>query len=183
MLTAKGKYGLKAVVHLADAEPRKTTQAIDIAKASGMVCVRTPHEDKPGKRVQRVFHTAATSGAILDLADHLVCQGVTLVVMEATSTYWKPFFFLLEARGLRCWLVNARDVKNVPGRPKTDKLDSVWLAKLAERGDIDPSERVVLVITGEGLKTLDAVRDSFQTTTIAPTVEAFESAVGEPVSA
>ena len=113
--------------------------AIDIAKASGMVCVRTPHEDKPGKRVQRVFHTAATSGAILDLADHLVCQGVTLVVMEATSTYWKPFFFLLEARGLRCWLVNARDVKNVPGRPKTDTLDSVWLAKLAERGMLRPS--------------------------------------------
>jgi transposase len=80
--------------------------AIDIAKASGMVCVRTPHEDKPGRRVQRVFHTAATSGAILDLADHLICQGVTLVVMEATSTYWKPFFFLLESRGLTCSLEN-----------------------------------------------------------------------------
>src|SRR5665811_197762 len=40
----------------------------------------------------------------------------------------------LEARGLRVWLVNARDVKNVPGRPKTDKLDAVWLAKLNERG-------------------------------------------------
>lgn len=108
--------------------------AIDIAKASGMVCTRVPHEDKPGRRVQRVWHVAATSGAILELADHLICQGITRVVMEATSTYWKPFFFLLEARGLECWLVNARDVKNVPGRPKTDKLDSVWLAKLAERG-------------------------------------------------
>jgi transposase len=116
------------------AELVERVAAIDIAKASGMVCVRTPDEDRPGARVQRVFHTAATSGAILDLADHLVCQGVTLVVMEATSTYWKPFFFLLEARGLECWLVNARDVKNVPGRPKTDKLDAVWLAKLAERG-------------------------------------------------
>ncbi|WP_258039675.1 transposase [Streptomyces sp. SM1] len=108
--------------------------AIDIAKASGMVCTRVPHEEKPGRRVQRVWHVAATSGAILDLADHLICQGITRVVMEATSTYWKPFFFLLESRGLECWLVNARDVKNVPGRPKTDKLDSVWLAKLAERG-------------------------------------------------
>jgi transposase len=113
--------------------------AIDIAKASGMVCVRLPYEDKPGKRVQRVFNTTATSGAILDLGDHLVCQGVTRVVMEATSTYWKPFFFLLEARGLECWLVNARDVKNVPGRPKTDRLDAVWLAKLAERGMLRPS--------------------------------------------
>ncbi|MEU1409713.1 IS110 family transposase [Streptomyces sp. NPDC005728] len=113
--------------------------AIDIAKASGMVCTRVPHEDKPGRKVQRVWNVAATSGAILELADHLICQGITRVVMEATSTYWKPFFFLLEARGLECWLVNARDVKNVPGRPKTDKLDSVWLAKLAERGMLRPS--------------------------------------------
>jgi threonine synthase len=49
------------------------------------------------------------------------------------------------------------------------------LAKLAARGDIDPDERVVLVITGEGLKTLDAVRGTFEATTIAPTVEAFEA--------
>ncbi|WP_331718646.1 transposase [Streptomyces sp. NBC_00289] len=113
--------------------------AIDIAKASGMVCVRVPHEDKPGKRVQRVSNTVATRGAILDLADHLICQGVTRVVMEATSTYWKPYFFLLESRGLECWLVNARDVKNVPGRPKTDRLDAVWLANLTERGMLRPS--------------------------------------------
>ncbi|MEU6019125.1 IS110 family transposase [Streptomyces sp. NPDC047515] len=113
--------------------------AIDIAKASGMVCVRVPHEDKPGKRVQRVFNTVATSGAILDLADHLICQGVNRVVMEATSTYWKPYFFLLKSRGLECWLVNARDVKNVPGRPKTVRLDAVWLAKLTERGMLRPS--------------------------------------------
>jgi transposase len=45
----------------------------------------------------------------------------------------------LEARGLRVWLVNAREVKNVPGRPKTDKLDAIWLAKLAERGMVRPS--------------------------------------------
>src|SRR5260221_6560862 len=48
-------------------------------------------------------------------------------------------FFLLESRGPECWLVNARDVKNVPGRPKTDKLDAVWLAKLTERGMLGPS--------------------------------------------
>jgi threonine synthase len=51
------------------------------------------------------------------------------------------------------------------------------LAKLAERGDIDPDERVVLVITGEGLKTLDAVRDTFETNVIAPSVEEFEARV------
>jgi threonine synthase len=55
------------------------------------------------------------------------------------------------------------------------------LAKLAERGDIDPSERVVLTITGDGLKTLDAVRDTFETYSIEPTVEAFEAKV--PVEA
>jgi transposase len=49
------------------------------------------------------------------------------------AAYWKPPFYLLED-DIECWVVNARDVKNVPGRAKTDKLDSVWLAKLAERG-------------------------------------------------
>ncbi len=53
--------------------------------------------------------------------------------MESTSTYWKPPFYLLEEQ-CGCWLVNARDVKHVPGRPKTDAQDAVWLAKLAERG-------------------------------------------------
>jgi len=108
--------------------------AIDIAKASGMVCTRLPHDEKPGKRVQRVWTVGATTNAILELADHLRCQGVTRVVMEATGSYWKCWFFLLEASGLQVWLVNARDVKNVPGRPKTDKLDAIWLAKLTERG-------------------------------------------------
>jgi transposase len=60
-------------------------------------------------------------------------------VMEATSDYWKPVFYLLEAEGFTCWLLNARHVKNVPGRPKTDLLDAVWLAKVAERGMCSPS--------------------------------------------
>jgi transposase len=64
---------------------------------------------------------------------------VTRVVMEATSDYWKAPFYLLEAQGLEVWLVNAREVKHLPGRPKTDKLDAVWLAKLAERGMLRPS--------------------------------------------
>ena len=53
--------------------------------------------------------------------------------------YWRPFFYLLEAAGLTVQLVNAREVRNVPGRPKTDKLDAVWLAKLTERGMLRPS--------------------------------------------
>jgi transposase len=52
---------------------------------------------------------------------------------------WRPFVYLLEARGLVVWLVNARDVKHLPGRPKTDKLDAVWLCKLNERGMLRPS--------------------------------------------
>lgn len=56
------------------------------------------------------------------------------------------------------------------------------LAKLAQRGDIDPDERVVLVITGEGLKTLDAVRGTFESHTIEPSVKDFESVLGEPLA-
>jgi transposase len=59
--------------------------------------------------------------------------------MEATSDYWKPVFYLLEAQGFEVWLVNARDVKHLPGRPKTDRLDAVWLAKVAERQMLRPS--------------------------------------------
>ncbi len=56
------------------------------------------------------------------------------------------------------------------------------LAKLAARGDIDPEERVVLVITGEGLKTLDAVRGTFAMDTIEPTLADFEATVGDAVA-
>ena len=61
------------------------------------------------------------------------------MVMEATSDYWKPVFYVLEAAGLETWLASARDVKHLPGRPKTDKLDAVWLCKVAERQMIRPS--------------------------------------------
>jgi transposase len=113
--------------------------AIDVAKASGMVCTRVPHQTIPGKRITRVWEVAATTNAIIALADQLTRQGIERVVVESTSDYWRGFVYLLEARGLRVWLVNARDVKQVPGRPKTDKLDAVWLAKLNERGMLRPS--------------------------------------------
>jgi threonine synthase len=61
-------------------------------------------------------------------------------------------------------------------------VSTAVLSKLAARGDIDPDERVVLVITGDGLKTLDAVRDTFETYKIDPSVEAFESSVPEAVA-
>jgi len=76
---------------------------------------------------------------LLVMADRLAELGVTRVVMEATSDYWKGVFYLLEAHGFETWLVNARDVKHLPGRPKTDTLDAVWLGKLAERQLLRPS--------------------------------------------
>src|SRR5215813_14487612 len=112
--------------------------ALDIGKASLVACVRVPQDGKPGRRRQEVRTFATTTRSLLGLQDWLVAQGVSLCVMEATSTYWKPPFYLLED-AVECWVVNARDVKNVPGRPKTDKLDAIWLAKLAERGMLRPS--------------------------------------------
>jgi len=81
-----------------------------------------------------VWEVRSTTNAIIALADQLVRERIERVVVESTSDYWRPFVYLFEARGLCVWLVNARDVKQVPGRPKTDKLDAVWLAKLNERG-------------------------------------------------
>jgi transposase len=127
-------------VHVDEHEPIvERVAAIDVAKASGMVCLRTPHETIPGRRVTKVWSVAATTAALVELGDHLRAERVTRVVLESTSDYWRPFYYLLEAAGLTVWLVNAAQVKNVPGRPKTDKLDAVWLAKLAERSMVSPS--------------------------------------------
>lgn len=103
------------------------------------VCTRLPDESRPGKRATTVWTVRARTGSISALAKQLRTLRVERVVLEATSDYWRPFYYLLEAAGLTVWLVNARDVKNVPGRPKIDKLDAVWLAKLNERGMLRPS--------------------------------------------
>jgi transposase len=113
--------------------------AVDVAKASGMVCVRVPHPGRPGRRVSKVWEVAATTGAIVELAERLAGLGIQKVTVESTSDYWRAFVYLLEAGGLDVQLVNAHQVKNVPGRPKTDRLDAVWLAKLTERGMLRPS--------------------------------------------
>ncbi|MFF5075402.1 IS110 family transposase, partial [Micromonospora olivasterospora] len=111
--------------------------AVDVAKESGMVCTRLPAAG--GRRVSRVWQVTATTNAVSDLAADLVAAGVEKVTVESTSDYWRIWFYLFEAAGLDVQLVNARDVKNVPGRPKTDKLDAVWLAKLTEKGLLRPS--------------------------------------------
>ena len=113
--------------------------ALDVGKAEVVCCVRVPHEGTSGRRLQEVQTYSTMTRSLLAMSDHLRCLGISRVVMEATSDYWKPVFYLLEAQGLDPWLVNAKDVKHLPGRPKTDKLDAVWLCKVAERQMIRPS--------------------------------------------
>jgi transposase len=113
--------------------------ALDIGKAELTCCVRVPSSTAPGKRSQEVTTYKTMTRSLLVLADRLRELGVTRVVMEATSDYWKSPFYLLEAHGFETWLVNAKDVKHLPGRPKTDRLDAVWLAKVAERQMLRPS--------------------------------------------
>lgn len=109
---------------------------IDISKRDAKVAVRVP-----GKRAGTFETTVTTWGAtmsqILDLVDYLVAQRVTTVAMEATSDYWKPFFYLMEG-AVPVMLVNAKQARNIPGR-KTDVSDAAWLAQLAAHGLLRPS--------------------------------------------
>src|SRR6516165_10076942 len=107
--------------------------AIDVAKGSGMVCTRVPGS-RPDRRRQTVWRVEATYAAVTALMDHLRCEGIQRLVLESTSDYWRIWFYLAEAAGLEAWLVNARDVKHLPGRGKSDRLDCVWHCKLNERG-------------------------------------------------
>src|SRR5919106_1489445 len=113
--------------------------ALDIGKAELVCCIRVPSPNTPGRRLQEVQTYATMTRSLLVMTDRLQELGVTRVVMEATSDYWKAPFYLLEAAGFETWLVNARDVKHLPGRPKTDRLDAVWLCKVAERQMLRPS--------------------------------------------
>src|ERR1022692_407682 len=109
---------------------------IDIGKAAVMVTIRVPGDTGSGRRRQETREFRATRRDLLALADWLRAWQVTKVGMEATSDYWKPVYFLLERAGFDCVLYQAAQVKALPGRPKTDKLDSVWLAKITERGSL-----------------------------------------------
>jgi transposase len=116
----------------------KRVAALDIGKATLVCCIRVPGANS-GKRVQEVQTYSTMTRSLQAMADRLIELGVTRVVMEATSDYWKPPYYLLEAHGFETWLCNAKDVKHLPGRPKTDVLDAVWLCKIAERQMIRPS--------------------------------------------
>lgn len=110
---------------------------IDIGKAEVMVCVRLPGTS--GRRRQLVRSFGTMTRELLTMASWLKEHGVTEATMEATGDYWRSPYYVLEAEGLNPRLVNASDVKHLPGRSKTDVIDAVWLCKLAERGMVRAS--------------------------------------------
>ena len=105
---------------------------LDISKRDAKVCVRIAGAGRR-KTVETVTTWSSMTSQILALRDHLIAERITCVVMEATSDYWKPFYYLLEDAGFDVMLVNARHVKNLPGR-KTDVADATWLAQLGAHG-------------------------------------------------
>ena len=104
--------------------------ALDVDKARVTACVRVPAAG--GRREQRVAEFSTTVRGLLGLRDWLAAHGVQRVAMEATGVYWKAPWAILED-DLDCVLVNARHVKQVPGR-KTDVSDAEWLCRLVEAG-------------------------------------------------
>ncbi len=104
--------------------------ALDVHKASVTACVRVPADG--GGRGPHLAEFPSTVRGLLGLRDWLAAHGVTQVVMEATGIYWKPVWHILED-DFELMLVNARHVKQVPGR-KTDLSDAAWLCQLAEAG-------------------------------------------------
>jgi transposase len=109
---------------------------IDIGKAQLVATIRVPSDRDPARRAAETRSFGTTKREVLALADWLRCWQVPAVVMEATGDYWKGPFYRLEAEGFECVLADARQVKNLPGRPKRDPSDSRWLAACFERGAV-----------------------------------------------
>jgi len=105
---------------------------LDVSKRDAKVCVRIAGAGRAGA-TSTVTTWGSVTNQVLALREHLIGEQVTLVVMEATGDYWKPFYYLLEDAGFEVLLVNARHVKNLPGR-KTDVSDAAWLAQLGAHG-------------------------------------------------
>jgi len=105
--------------------------ALDVHKAQVTACVRVPSAEGRG-REQHVAEFATTVRGLLALRDWLAAHRVEQVTMEATGVFWKPVWAILED-DFPLLLVNARHVKQVPGR-KTDVSDAAWLCQLAEAG-------------------------------------------------
>ncbi len=109
---------------------------LDVHRDTVMACARTP--DGSGGRREEVEEFGTTTKELMSLSGWLVERGVELVGMEATGVYWKPVHWVLEGEIDRVWVINARHMRNVPGR-KTDVADAVWGAQLLEHGLVRPS--------------------------------------------
>lgn len=109
---------------------------VDVSKKDAKVCVRVQGSGRRGTSTT-VTTWGSTTGEILALGQHLLAEQVSCVVLESTSDYWKPFYYLLE-EALPLMLVNAKAARNVPGR-KTDVSDAAWLADLGAHGLIRAS--------------------------------------------
>jgi len=105
---------------------------VDVSKRDAKVCVRIAGAGR-ARATSTVTTWGSVTNQVLALRDHLIAEAVTAVVMEATGDYWKPFYYLLEDGPFEVLLVNARHVKNLPGR-KTDVSDAAWLAELGAHG-------------------------------------------------
>ena len=97
--------------------------AIDVAKGSGMVCMRLPHESRAGRRTQKVWEVTATFAAVVALMDHLVCQGVERLVLESTSDYWRIWL----RREASCCIpgLAGRNLEDIPGSDGLLKIRKV----------------------------------------------------------
>lgn len=118
----------------------KRVAGIDIGKQSATVAVRVQGSGSRATSVEVTDHGSMTR-QILALREYLITAAVTCIVMESTSDYWKPYYYVLEDlidAGVQIILANAAHVKNVPGR-KTDVNDATWLAELAAHGLIRSS--------------------------------------------
>jgi transposase len=102
---------------------------LDVHKDTVVACVR---QTMQGRVEEQVRTFATTTAGLLELGDWLVQRGVTIAAMESTGVYWKPVWNLLEGR-FELMLVNARDIKQLPGR-KTDVKDCQWIAQLLACG-------------------------------------------------
>jgi len=104
---------------------------LDVSKRDAKACVRVT--GPAGKATQTITTWTSMTNQVHELAAYLRAERVDLVVIEATSDYWRQFYFLLQEAGLNVELVNARDARNLPGR-KTDVSDAAWLAQLGAHG-------------------------------------------------
>jgi transposase len=97
--------------------------AVDVAKASGVVCMRLPDPARPGRYSNQIWdNVPAARARITELGRELLRHQVQMVTLESTSDYWRIWYYVLESIGLAVQLVSASQARNLRGRPKTDLL-------------------------------------------------------------